>query len=231
MPHPCSYLPGRTATSLFLDPRHPLDSRQYASFMRLGFRRSGDLIYRPHCRGCNACIPVRIPVENFHPDRGQRRVWKRNQDLSVTARSPLYSQEHFNLYQRYQTRRHPGGGMDDPDPQKYINFLGSQHIRTVFYEIRQHAKLLGVAVTDILPDGLSAVYTFFDPDEKYRSLGVYAILWQVEQARERRLPWVYLGYWINECQKMAYKANYRPLELFINGHWTQMDDPRTLDSP
>jgi len=231
MPHPCSYLPGRTATSLFLDPRHPLDSRQYASFMRLGFRRSGDLIYRPHCRGCNACIPVRIPVDNFHPDRAQRRVWERNQDLSVTPCSPLYSQEHFNLYQRYQTRRHPGGGMDDPDPQKYINFLGSQHIRTVFYEIRRQTTLVGVAVTDILPDGLSAVYTFFDPDEKRRSLGVYAILWQVEQARERRLPWLYLGYWIKECQKMAYKGNYRPLEVFINGHWTQLDNPRTQDNP
>jgi len=229
MPHPCSYLPGRTATSLFLDPRHPLDSRQYAGFMRLGFRRSGDLIYRPHCRGCNACIPVRIPVDDFHPDRGQRRVWQRNQDLSVTPRPPLYNQEHFNLYQHYQTQRHPGGGMDDPDPQKYINFLGSQHIRTVFYEIRRQNRLLGVAVTDILPDGLSAVYTFFDPDEKRRSLGVYAILWQVEQARERRLPWLYLGYWIKECQKMAYKGNYRPLEVFINGHWNRLDNPYTQD--
>ncbi len=231
MPHPCSYLPGRTATSLFLDPRQPLDSRQYAGFMRLGFRRSGDLIYRPHCRGCNACIPVRIPVDGFRPDRGQRRVWKRNQDLSVIPHSPAYSEEHFKLYQRYQTRRHPGGGMDDPDPQKYINFLGSQRIHTVFYEIRLRMKLLGVAVTDILPDGLSAVYTFFDPEEKRRSLGVYAVLWQIEQARERRLPWLYLGYWIKECQKMAYKGNYRPLEVLVNGHWIRLDDPRAVTGP
>ena len=231
MPHPCSYLPGRTATSLFLDPRQPLDSRQYAGFMRLGFRRSGDLIYRPHCRHCNACIPVRIPVERFNFDRGQRRLWKRNQDLAVIPCPPLYRQEHFDLYRRYQTARHPGGGMDDPDPRKYISFLGAQHIGTVFYEIRRQEKLLGVAVTDILPDGLSAVYTFFEPDEKRRSLGVYAVLWQVEQARERRLPWLYLGYWIKECQKMAYKANYRPLEVFLNGHWNQLDDPRAPIGP
>ena len=227
MPHACSYLPGCTATSLFLDPRQPLDSRQYAAFMRLGFRRSGDLIYRPHCRECNACVPVRVPVNRFQPDRGQRRIWKRNQDLSVVARPPVFQQEHFELYQRYQSSRHPGGGMDDPDPQKYLNFLGSRHIHTVFYEMRLGQKLLAVAVTDILPDGLSAVYTFFNPDEKRRALGVYAVLWQIEHARERALSWLYLGYWIKECQKMAYKGRYRPLEVFLQGHWVHLDNPRT----
>ena len=227
MPHACSYLPGRTATSLFLDPRQPLDSRQYAGFMRLGFRRSGDLIYRPHCRECNACIPVRIPVNRFRPDRGQRRIWKRNQDLSVVAYSPAFQEEHFELYRRYQSSRHPGGGMDDPDPQKYLNFLGSRHIDTVFYEMRLGGKLLAVAVTDVLPDGLSAVYTFFDPDEKRRALGVHAVLWQIEQAREQQLSWLYLGYWIKECQKMAYKDHYRPLEVFSQGRWNHLDNPPT----
>jgi arginine-tRNA-protein transferase len=221
MPHPCSYLPGRTATSLFLDPRQSLNSQQYAGFMRLGFRRSGDLIYRPHCRECCACIPVRIPVDRFHPDRGQRRVWKRNQDLSIVSHPPIYNQEHFDLYQRYQAMRHPGGGMDDPDPQKYINFLGSRSIRTVFYEMRHLDKLLGVAVTDVLPDGLSAVYTFFEPAEKRRSLGSYAVLWQVELARQQRFPWLYLGYWIKDCQKMAYKGNFHPLEILQDGLWIE----------
>jgi arginine-tRNA-protein transferase len=221
MPHPCSYLPGRTATSLFLDPRQPLNSQQYAGFMRLGFRRSGDLIYRPHCRECHACIPVRIPVDRFHPDRGQRRVWRRNQDLSMVSHPPIYNQEHFDLYQRYQAMRHPGGGMDDPDPQKYINFLGSRSIRTVFYEMRHLDKLLGVAVTDVLPDGLSAVYTFFDPAEKRRSLGSYAVLWQVELARQQQFPWLYLGYWIKDCRKMAYKGNYHPLEILQDGLWIE----------
>lgn len=231
MPHTCSYLPGRTATSLFLDPRQPLDSQQYAKFMRLGFRRSGDLIYRPHCRACNACIPVRIPVDRFQSTRSQRRIWKRNQDLTVIARPSAFEQEHFDLYQRYQSSRHPGGGMDDPDPQKYLNFLGSRHIHSVFYEIRQNHRLLGVAVTDILPDGLSAVYTFFDPDEKRRALGVHAVLWQIESARAQRLPWLYLGYWIKECQKMAYKGQYHPLEAFLHGRWTCLDDPEVHTGP
>ncbi|MDH5487889.1 MAG: arginyltransferase [Gammaproteobacteria bacterium] len=231
MPHACSYLSRRTATSLFLDPRQPLDSHQYANFMRLGFRRSGDLVYRPHCRTCNACIPVRIPVNRFRPNRGQRRVWKRNHDLSVIARPQAYHQEHFELYQRYQASRHPGGGMDDPDPQKYMNFLGSRNIETVYYELRRAQTLLGVAVTDILPDGLSAVYTFFDPDEKQRALGIFAVLWQVEQARVRQLPWLYLGYWIKECSKMSYKGHYRPLEAFVQGQWVNLEDPRTRHAP
>lgn len=231
MPHPCSYLPGRTATSLFLDPRQPLDSRQYASFMRLGFRRSGDLVYRPHCRECNACIPVRIPVERFRPNRGQKRVWQRNRDLTVSAQPPVFRQEQFDLYRRYQAARHAGGGMDDPDPQKYLNFLGARHIHAVFHEFRLREKLLGVAVTDILPDGLSAVYTFFDPDEKRRALGVHAVLWQIEHARERQLPWLYLGYWIEECPKMSYKGHYRPLEAFLQGHWVRLDNTGTAAAP
>ncbi len=224
MPHACSYLPGRSATSLFLDPRQPLDSRQYAAFMRLGFRRSGDLIYRPHCRQCSACIPVRIPVEHFQPNRSQKRIWKRNEDLTVTDSAPLYNDEHFELYQRYQAARHRGGGMDDPDPKKYMNFLGSKYIDSTFYEMRLQGKLLGVAVTDNLPDGLSAVYTFFDPKEKRRALGVLAVLWQIEQARALNLPWVYLGYWIKECSKMSYKGNYRPLEALVNGRWTLVEN-------
>jgi len=230
MPHACSYLPGRTATSMFLDPRQPLDSQQYANFMRLGFRRSGDLIYRPHCRDCNACIPVRIPVNRFQPDRSQRRIWKRNLDLTVAACAPGYQDEHFALYQQYQSARHPGGGMDDSDPKKYLNFLGSRHIDSVFFEIRHAHKLLGVVVTDVLPDGLSAVYTFFDPNEKRRALGVYSVLWQIELAKARSLPWLYLGYWIKECQKMSYKGKYQPLEAFLRGHWVHLDDPETFSA-
>lgn len=141
---------------------------------------------------------------------------------------PQFNQEHFGLYQRYQAMRHPGGGMDDPDARKYINFLGSQNIHTVFYEMRHRHKLLGVAVTDILPDGLSAVYTFFEPEDKRRSLGSYAVLWQVELAKERQLPWLYLGYWIKECSKMAYKGNYQPLEILHHGRWIQQPSSRDV---
>jgi leucyl-tRNA---protein transferase len=226
MPHPCSYLTGRVATSLFVDPRAPLDSATYASYMRLGFRRSGDLVYRPHCRDCQACIPVRVPISQFQPNRAQRRILKRNSDIKVVARAPAYDPEHFALYLRYQKHRHPGGGMDDPDPQKYTNFLLSRHVHTVFYEMRLRARLLGIAVVDHLPDGLSAVYTFFDPNENRRGLGTFAVLWQIERARQLKMAWVYLGYLIRECQKMAYKENFRPLEAYIDGRWSLLDpDP------
>lgn len=223
MPHPCSYLPGRVATSMFIDPRYALDGRRYAGYMRLGFRRSGDLVYRPHCRDCSACIPVRVPVARFRPNRGQRRIWQRNRDLAVTARSPAFKQEHFELYLRYQRTRHPGGGMDDPDPQKYVNFLFSRQVQSVFYEMRLGERLVGVAVVDVLPDALSAMYTFYEPEEKHRALGVFAVLWELEEARQRGLAWVYLGYLIRECPKMSYKANYRPLEAYLDGRWVLLE--------
>lgn len=231
MPHPCSYLTGRVATSLFVDPRAPLDSATYASYMSLGFRRSGDLVYRPHCRDCQACIPVRLPVALFEPSRAQRRILKRNSDIKVIARAPSYDPEQFALYLRYQKHRHPGGGMDDPDPQKYTNFLISRHVHTVFYEMRQRSKLVGIAVVDHLPDGLSAVYTFFDPNEKNRGLGTFAVLWQIEKARQLKLSWVYLGYLIRECPKMAYKENFRPLEAYLDGRWSPLDPAPTPAQP
>jgi leucyl-tRNA---protein transferase len=219
MPHPCSYLEGKIATTLFIDPRYPIDGDKYGRLMHLGFRRSGDLVYRPHCRSCDACIPVRIPVERFQPNRSQRRVWKRNADLTVTARDATFVQEHFDLYLHYQRRRHAGGGMDDPDPRKYIDFLVGCRIETRFYEMRMGHRLVGVAVSDRISDGLSAVYTFFDPDEISRGLGTYAILWQIDHAKSLNLHWVYLGYLIRESPKMAYKANFQPLETYLNGHW------------
>jgi arginine-tRNA-protein transferase len=223
MPHPCSYLPGRMATTLFVDPRYPLDSEHFGRFMQLGFRRSGDLVYRPHCLDCTACVPVRIPVAAFRPRRGQRRVWARNRDLQVIEHPAVFDRDHFDLYLRYQSHRHPGGGMDDPDPRKYTQFLIGQGIDTVFYEIRLDSRLLGVAVTDHLPDGLSAVYTFYDPDEVARGLGTYAILWEIERTRSLELPYLYLGYWIKECPKMAYKADYHPLEMYRQGRWQRLN--------
>jgi len=232
MPHPCSYLPGRTAATLFIDPRFPLDRDRYGAFTRLGFRRSGDLIYRPHCPGCVACVPVRIPIERFEPNRGQRRIWAKNQDLQIIARPSIFMREQFDLYLRYQAARHPGGGMDDPDSQKYINFLTGRRVETTFFEMREADRLLGVAVIDRLNDGLSAVYTFYDPDETARGLGTFAILWQIEHARALRLPWLYLGYWIAESQKMAYKTNFRPIEVFRNSQWAELEaKPASATSP
>ncbi|MBI3897051.1 MAG: arginyltransferase [Gammaproteobacteria bacterium] len=224
MPHPCSYLPGRTATTLFIDPRFPLDREGYGAFTQLGFRRSGDLVYRPHCTHCSACIPVRIPVERFVPNRSQRRVWHKNRDVVVTAKPAVFVQEHFDLYTRYQAGRHAGGGMDDPDPQKYTSFLIGRRVDTIFYEMRSGERLLGVATVDQLNDGLSAVYTFYDPVETHRSLGTFAVMWEVQHARAQGLPWLYLGYWIAESRKMAYKVNFHPLEAYRNGDWAELTE-------
>lgn len=217
--HPCSYLPARTARTLFADPAVRLDNRIYSRLTLYGFRRSGRHIYRPSCDACEACVPVRIPVRDFAPNRSQRRTWARNQDLSLGACTPGYHQEHFELYRRYVAARHPGGGMDNADPMQYLDFLTSSWSDTWFQEFRAEGRLVAVAVTDRLEHGLSAVYTFFEPDLRPRGLGTYAILWQIEECKRQGLECLYLGYWIGESPKMAYKASFWPLEQFRQGRW------------
>lgn len=218
-PHKCSYLPKREAVTLFVDPRNPIDNRDYSLLSSLGFRRSGDHIYRPHCRSCQACIPIRIPVAAFKPNRSQRRTWRRNEDLIVESRPPGFTQEHFDLYHEYILTRHPKGGMDDDKPDNYLNFISSRWSHSTLYEFRCGPKLLAVAVTDRLDNSLSAVYTYFDVYSSKRALGVYSVLWQVDEARRLGLNWLYLGYWIKESPKMAYKQNYRPFEYFDEEGW------------
>jgi arginine-tRNA-protein transferase len=186
-----------------------------------GFRRSGEYVYRPHCVGCNACIPARVPVAQFKPRRVQRRTWKQNADVRVVRRPADYDLEHFALYRRYIAQRHPGGGMDSADPGQYLEFLTSSWCDTAFYEFRADSRLLAVAVVDHLWQGLSAVYTFFDPEEEARSLGTYAVLWEIEEARRRGLAFLYLGYWIKECPKMRYKGTFRPLQVYRDGCWQE----------
>lgn len=217
--HACSYLPGRSARTLFADPAVRLDTRIYSRLTLYGFRRSGRHIYRPSCDTCEACVPVRIPVAEFVPNRSQRRAWARNQDLSPAACTAGYRQEHFDLYRRYVASRHPGGGMDNADPMQYLDFLTSNWSETWFQEFRLGNRLAAVAVTDRLEHGLSAVYTFFDPELRSRSLGTYAILWQIEECKRQQLECLYLGYWIGESPKMAYKASFWPLEAFHQGAW------------
>jgi len=232
MPHACSYLKNAVATTLFVDPKYECRKSTFSRFMQLGFRRSGNLVYRPHCDECQACISVRIPTARFIPSRSQKRTLLRNQDIKFTRTIARYSPEHFDLYYRYQNFRHPGGDMAHTDPAKYMEFLSTGHTMTWFYEMRindtsspNHNKLVGVAIIDELSDGISAVYTFFDPDEGKRALGVYAILMEIELATKNNLPYVYLGYWIKSCQKMSYKNNYQPLEGFINGQWSDIEKP------
>ena len=221
-PHSCSYLEDQEATTLFVDPRQQMDQKLYSNLSVLGFRRSGNHIYRPHCTHCEACIPARIPVASFSPKRGQRRTERRNEDLRVIRSDDIRDEDAFSLYRRYIEQRHADGDMYPPDREQYESFLNDAWNCTRYYRFYARAKLVGVAVVDELTDGLSAIYTFFDPGEARRSLGSYAILWQIEHARQSGLDYVYLGYWIRDCQKMAYKSEYRPLELYINSRWTTL---------
>ena len=223
-PHECSYLEDVQAVTLFADPRVRLDRRRYSELSRAGFRRSGNHVYRPTCPSCNACVPVRIPVDRFTPNRQQRRTMRRNEDLEITVAEPRFELEHFNLYERYLKRRHRGGGMDVTSPEQYVSFLCSTWCDSVFIEFRHEQRLVAVAVTDVLDDGYSAVYTFFEPSEDKRSLGRFAILKQVELARRDARPHLYLGYWIGACAKMDYKTEYRPLEGLEQGRWTTLTE-------
>lgn len=218
-PHGCSYLEDRDATTVFIDPDFPMDTRLYSALTLHGFRRSGPHVYRPHCGPCQACVPVRVQVDEFQPRRSQRRAWRRNEDLSVHRCPPLFDDEHFALYRHYVGARHRGGSMDNPTPGRYMEFLTSVWSETDFYEFRLRDRLLAVAVADRLRDGLSAVYTFFDTGFPERSLGVHAVLWQIQEARRLGLHWVYLGYWIADSPKMAYKAEFRPQQHLVGGRW------------
>lgn len=217
--HECSYLPGKDATTLFVDPEFPKDAGIYTLLSRSGFRRSGEHVYRPNCADCAACVPVRLPVARFRPRRSQRRTARDNRDIRVVARESEFCEEHFLLYSRYLGARHANGGMDNPTRKQYREFLLSSWASTVLYEFRLAGHLLAVAVADHLADGLSAVYTFFDPEFSNRGIGTYSILWQIDETRRLGLEWLYLGYWIAESPKMLYKQEFQPQERFIDGHW------------
>jgi leucyl-tRNA---protein transferase len=218
-PHKCGYLPGRNAVTIFVDPRRRPNVRTYTTLSQHGFRRSGDHVYRPQCPTCNACVPVRVPVDEFLVRRAQRRTLQANADITLIPKAPVFQSEHYALYERYIAARHAGGSMENPEPESYLEFLTASWADTVFYEFRANSRLLAVAVVDHLEDGLSAVYTFFDPQDNARSLGRLAILKQIELARALQLRWLYLGYWIDACQKMSYKDEYQPLEYFRAGVW------------
>lgn len=221
-PHDCSYLKDQEAITLFVDPRQTVDKKLYSKLSGLGFRRSGSNIYRPHCSDCNACIPARIPVATFQASRKQRRTFNRNQDLVVEYSPDITDSTAFNLYRRYIEERHSDGDMFPPDRDQYKSFLSNEWGCTNYYRFYDQGKLIAIAVVDALQDGLSAIYTFFDPAVSQRSLGGFAVMWQIEKAKELGLDYVYLGYWIRDCQKMAYKSEYRPLELYINSRWTAL---------
>jgi len=216
---PCSYLEDREAINIYADPHHPNPKAVYNQLIKRGFRRSGEYVYRPGCTECSACIPVRVRCEEFSSRRTDRRNLSRNADLKVSYVNAKYSDEYFDLYTRYLAARHTDGGMDNPEPEDFKRFLLNPWGEVVFVEARLDGQVIALAVTDATPEGLSAVYTFFDPEHSDRGLGRYCILQQIELCRSMNISYLYLGYWVDGCQKMQYKTDYQPQEHFDGQQW------------
>ena len=225
--HDCSYLTGQQARSLFLDPSAQVTPNIYQQLIDRGFRRSGCYLYQPACPSCSACISLRMPVDEFSPSRSQRRNWKLNLPrYQVNVLPAEYSEEHFRLYKYYLHQRHPEGVMSCTSPGQYSQFLTCEWAETRFIEFRKNGQLAAVAVSDILPEGTSSIYTFFDPEMSHDGLGIFALLWQIDYTRSLGKQWVYPGFWIEQCDKMNYKTRFRPYQAWSGQQWLADTDER-----
>ena len=222
-PESCSYLPNHVSRNVYADPFRSPTMEMYNLLIKKGFRRSGHHVYRPHCVTCEQCVSVRIPVNEFKPKRNQRRASVGNQDLTTHVAEARYTDEYFSLYERYLNSRHKNSGMDQPKREDFERFLISDWCDSLFIELRLEEKLLAVAVTDKVNTGLSAVYTYFEPDLPKRSLGTAAILNQIAITKNMGLDYLYLGYWISGSQKMTYKAEFTPQERYISEQWIRIE--------
>ncbi len=221
-PHECSYLAEKQATTVFVDPEATIDRNIYSQLSESGFRRSGTHLYRPHCGSCQACISVRVVVNDFSPTRNQKRCLKRNRDLDIVVVENIDTDEHYLLYENYIKQRHSDGDMYPANREQYRGFLTSAWHCTRYLEMRLNGQLIGVAVSDQLDNALSAIYTFFDCNQDKRSLGRFAVLHQIERAQTLGVKHLYLGYWIKQCEKMSYKSQYRPIEMLIEQQWLRL---------
>ncbi len=226
-PHNCSYLADKSARMVFLDPAHRINVVTLSELSRTGFRRSGDFVYRPECHLCRQCLSSRVPVASFSMNSRQKKAWKRNQDLTMKiVPTDQASMLHYQLYERYIIERHADGDMFPPSYDQFEKFLVHSCSNSFFIELWKDDRLISVSTCDVLDDGVSAVYTFFDPDESRRSLGVYAVLKQIEYVQSLNQSYIYLGYWVPHSNKMNYKSQYAPFELLLDGQWRRIN--RTL---
>lgn len=223
-PYPCSYLPERSARSQVATPPQLINAALYDQLINMGFRRSGLFTYRPYCDNCQACIATRIPVNSFKATRSQQRAWRKYQSMDIRILPLDYSNEHFELYQHYQHSRHaePQTNNESVENNKdqYKQFLLQTNIESILVEFREEGILRMVSIIDVLNDGLSSVYTFYDTRITSSSFGTFSILWQIEQAKMLKLDYIYLGYYIEKSEKMSYKSLYRPLQGLVNGQWS-----------
>ncbi|MEO0391391.1 MAG: arginyltransferase [Pseudomonadota bacterium] len=228
-PQPCPYLEGRMERKLFTALQGENAGRLNDSLSQQGFRRSQNVLYRPSCAECAACLSARINVQAFTPTRSQRKAISRNAHLTRRATSPWATEEQYDLFRRYLDSRHADGGMADMDVFEFAAMIEETPIRSRVVEFIDDANaLVGVSLTDVLEDGVSMVYSFYDPDQPRLSLGTYIILDHIQIARDAGLPYVYLGYWVAGSKKMGYKANFSGLEVYMGGAWQPMPDPKAF---
>lgn len=220
--HPCGYLSDRYSANIFADPNKEMSTRIYSWLIDHGFRRNGNHLYRPRCPQCSACVPTRVCVSAFKPNRSQQRTLRLNQDLTAQVLLKDFYQEYYDLYKQYLHTRHADSPMDQSTIEDYREFIIGSWSNTQFLEFRLGKKLICVVVFDVLPQGLSAVYSFYDIYFSKRGLGTFAILKLIEETVTRKLPYLYLGYWIKECNKMSYKTNFKPIEGYVNKDWKQI---------
>jgi arginine-tRNA-protein transferase len=223
-PYKCGYLPNKLAQSLIAAPHHLVDTNVYNGLIQQGFRRSGKFTYRPHCENCNACIAIRLILGEFAPTRSQKRAYKQHANLTARVLPLSYQQQHFELYTSYQKARHFDGdalNSELDDASQYQQFLCLSNVESLMVEFRDvENQVKIVSVIDIVSDGISAVYTFYDALETKASFGTYSIMWLAEWAKMLGLPYLYIGYWIEASPKMAYKQQFKPQQKLIDGEWT-----------
>jgi arginine-tRNA-protein transferase len=229
-PQPCPYLEGRTERKLFTALQGDNAQRLNDSLSHQGFRRSQNILYRPSCAECSACLSARIDVSRFVATKSQKRVIRRNANIHRRATSPWATEAQFDLFRSYLDVRHADGGMAEMDVFEFAAMIEETPIRSRVIEYTRDEELVAVSLTDVLADGLSMVYSFYDPELKRQSLGTYLVLDHIRIAQEASLPYVYLGYWVPGSQKMNYKANFSGLEIFTEGRWKQVPDPSKISA-